>query len=87
MGRQILTPEVFDYLKKKKPNKKGEISLSETYADMVQDGQIIYGHEFEGTWMECGTKKEWLRSFLLFALTEHREAGELKAFLRKQKAI
>ena len=87
VGRFILTPEVFDFLKKKKPNKKGEISLTETFADMVLDGQIVYGHEFEGRWLECGTKAEWLKSFLLFALTEHPESAELHAFLRKQKAI
>ncbi|MDA1337155.1 MAG: sugar phosphate nucleotidyltransferase [bacterium] len=45
LGRRIITPEVFDYLKKTKPNKKGEIILFEALGDMVRDGKVVYGYE------------------------------------------
>jgi len=47
VGRYVLTAEVFEYLKKAKPNKKGEVSLTETFGQMVKDGKIIYGYECE----------------------------------------
>ncbi|MFC1663912.1 sugar phosphate nucleotidyltransferase, partial [Patescibacteria group bacterium] len=62
VGRYILTPEVFNYLKKAKPGKRGEIILSEVLAEMVKDGKIVYGYEFEGKWLECGSKESWLES-------------------------
>ncbi|TSC56005.1 MAG: UTP-glucose-1-phosphate uridylyltransferase [Parcubacteria group bacterium Greene0714_21] len=63
-GRRIITPDVFDYLKKAKPNKQGEISFGETLGDMVNEGRVMYGYELEGKWLECGNKKAWMRSNL-----------------------
>ena len=60
VGKYILTSEVFDYLKKAKPSKKGEIILAEVLEEMIGDGKIIYGYQFEGQWLECGTKEGWL---------------------------
>jgi len=41
VGRRVLTPEVFDYLKKAKPNKKGEVVLGEVLGEMAKDGKIL----------------------------------------------
>lgn len=63
-GRRIITPEVFSYLKKAKPNTRGEISFGETLGEMVQEGKMVYGYEIEGKWLECGNKKAWMKSNL-----------------------
>lgn len=63
-GRRIITPEVFDELRYAKPNKEGEISFGETLGNMVEKGKVLYGYELEGKWLECGSKKDWLRSNL-----------------------
>ena len=70
VGRRIITPEVFAYLKKAKPNKKGEIVLFEVLAQMVRDGKLIYGYELQGKWLECGNLKEWMRSNVYLALKD-----------------
>src|SRR3989344_3634722 len=44
-GKYILTPEVFNYLKKAKPSEKGEIILGEVFDAMLNDGLPIYGYE------------------------------------------
>ncbi|MBI2098555.1 MAG: UTP--glucose-1-phosphate uridylyltransferase [Candidatus Wildermuthbacteria bacterium] len=87
MGRSIITPEVFDYLKKAKPNKKGEISLTETFGQMVKDGKIIYGHQCEGRWWECGNKEDWLKSFVYFAAKHPQFGKEVRKFMREEKLI
>ncbi|MDP6704641.1 MAG: sugar phosphate nucleotidyltransferase, partial [archaeon] len=69
VGRHVLTSDVFAYLKKAKPNKRGEISLTEALGEMVKDGKIIYGYEVEGRWWDCGTMPSWLKSQLYFTLT------------------
>lgn len=85
VGKYILTPEVFDYLKKAKPSKKGEIFLAEVFDKMLSDGKIIYGYEIKGEWLECGDKAKWLKSFFYLALKDPRFAEELKQYLKTIK--
>ncbi|MEK7510235.1 MAG: UTP--glucose-1-phosphate uridylyltransferase [Patescibacteria group bacterium] len=87
VGRSILTPEVFEYLKRARPNKKGEISLSETLGDMVKDGKIVYGYEFEGRWVECGTKEKWMHSFVYFAARHPKFGKGIRSFLKEEKLL
>lgn len=84
-GRCIITSEVFDYLKKARPNKRGEISLSETFGQMVKDGKIIYGYECEGRWWECGNKEDWLKSFVYFAAHHPQFGKEVRKFIKEEK--
>lgn len=88
VGRYILTPEVFDYLKKAKPTKRGEIILAEVFNNqMLRDGKVIYGYEFEGNWLECGDKIRWLKSNLYFSLKHPKFGPELKNYLKELKII
>ncbi len=87
VGRYILTPEVFEYLKKAKPNKGGEIILAEVLNKMLLEGKNIYGYEFEGKWLECGTKSEWLKTHAYLSLQDSRFGQEIKKFLKENKSI
>jgi UTP--glucose-1-phosphate uridylyltransferase len=85
VGKHVLTPEVFQYLKKAKPTKKGEIILAEVLGKMLDEGKIIYGYELRGEWLECGDKAKWLKSFLYFALRDPRFKDELKQYIKTIK--
>lgn len=85
VGKYILTPEVFSYLKKAKPSQKGEIILAEVLDKMLKDGKVVYGYEFEGEWLECGNKIEWLKSHLHFSLKDPQFGPELRKFLKEKK--
>lgn len=82
IGRRIITKEVFQYLKKAKP-KRGEISLTETLAEMVKKKKEILGLEIEGKWLECGNKLSYLKSNLYLCLKSKRFGPELRKFLGK----
>jgi len=85
IGKRIITEEVFDYLKKARPQKSGEIGLTNILAEMVEDGKMVYGYEIEGKWLECGDKIGWLKSHLYLSL-KHPQFGEkLKNFLKEEK--
>ncbi len=87
VGKYVLTPEVFEYLAKSKPGKRGEIILAEALDKMLKDGKIIYGYEFEGEWLECGNKLGWLQAFLYLSL-RHKEYGpKLKKYLKEIKNL
>lgn len=89
VGKYILTPEVFQYLKKARPkghpSQKGEIILAEVFDKMLSDGKIIYGCELKGEWLECGDKLKWLKSFFYLALKDPRFKNELKQYLKTLK--
>jgi len=85
VGKYILTSEVFEYLNKIQPSKSGEIILAKALDKMVEDGKIIYGYEFEGEWLECGTKDGWLECHF-YLVSQHPKFGpKLKEFLKKIK--
>ena len=83
VGKYILTPEVFEYLKKAKPSDKGEIILGEVFDAMLKEGKLIYGYEFEGKWLECGDKIGWLKSNLYLALKHPKFGNSLKQYLKE----
>jgi len=83
VGKRIITEEVFDYLKKAKQSEKGEIYLTEVIAEMVKDGKIVYGYEFEGKWLECGNKLGWLESHLYLSLKHPQFGDKLKKILKE----
>ena len=85
VGKYILTPDIFGYLKNAKPSKKGEIILAEVFDKMLNDGKMIYGYELKGEWLECGDKEKWLKSFFYFALRDPRFAKELKDYIKTIK--
>jgi UTP--glucose-1-phosphate uridylyltransferase len=85
VGKYVLTPDVFAYLKKAKPSKKGEIILAEVLDKMLQEGKTIYGYELKGEWLECGDKLKWLKSFFYFALNDPKYKEELRKYLKTLK--
>ncbi len=85
VGKYILTPEVFDYLKKTQPNARGEIILADALEKMIEDGKMIYGYEFEGEWWECGNVEAYLESNFHFSLQHPQFGPELKKFLKQMK--
>lgn len=82
-GRYILTPEVFEYLRKAKPAHRGEIILADIFSAMINEGKVIYGYEVEGEWLECGDKARWLKSNLYFSLNNAKYSLEFKEYLKK----
>lgn len=66
VGKWLLTPEIFYYLKKTK-SQNGEILLANALRDMLKDEKEIFGVEAQGKWLECGTKESWMESFLYLA--------------------
>jgi UTP--glucose-1-phosphate uridylyltransferase len=85
MGRHILTPDVFAYLKKAKPGKKGEIVLAEVLSTMLEEGKQIYGYELAGEWLECGDKLKWMKSFFYLTLKDSKYREEMKDYLKTIK--
>jgi len=74
LGRYILTPEVFDYLRDLKPGYGGEIQLTDALRLMCKD-RDIYGMLYTGKRYDIGNKLEWLKANVELALRDE-ELGE-----------
>ena len=85
VGKRVITPEVFEFLKKNPPSGRGEIGLTEALAKMIEEGKEVYGCEIEGKWLECGNKLAYLKSNLYLSLKHPQFGKELRKFLKKER--
>lgn len=59
VGRYILTPAIFDKIKRTKKGAGGEIQLTDAIAALMADEQVL-AYEFEGRRYDCGSKLGFL---------------------------
>ena len=54
IGRYILTPEIFEIIKKIKPGKNGELQITDALCEQAKNGMVI-AYKFEGKRFDCGS--------------------------------
>ena len=67
-GRYILTPDIFDILKKIKPGKSGEIEITDALLSQVNQGKVI-AYKFKGQRFDCGSVQGYLKATNHFSKT------------------
>ena len=82
VGRYILTPEIFDALKRTPPGKKREIQLTDAM-QLLLERQAMYACEFDGIRYDTGTPSGWLEATIAFALKHPVHGQEIRRYLRK----
>jgi len=86
IGRYVLQPEVFGYLKRMERGVGGEIQLTDSLAKLIDDGIACHGLRFEGRRFDCGAKAGFLQANVAFALERADLRGDLMAFLENPSA-
>lgn len=54
IGRYILTPDIFDILRRTKPGKNGEIQITDAIAEQARQGRVL-ALRFRGRRFDCGS--------------------------------
>jgi UTP--glucose-1-phosphate uridylyltransferase len=54
IGRYILTPDIFDILRKTKPGKSSEIQITDALLSQAKKGKVI-AYKFKGRRFDCGS--------------------------------
>ncbi|MEA1880465.1 MAG: UTP--glucose-1-phosphate uridylyltransferase GalU [Campylobacterota bacterium] len=54
IGRYILTPDIFDILRKTQPGKSGEIQITDALLKQATEGNVI-AYKFNGKRFDCGS--------------------------------
>jgi UTP--glucose-1-phosphate uridylyltransferase len=66
IGRYILTPDIFHILKNTRPDKNGEIQITDALLEQAKKGEVI-AYKFKGKRFDCGNIKGFIDANNFFA--------------------
>jgi UTP--glucose-1-phosphate uridylyltransferase len=66
IGRYILTPDIFDILKKIKPDKNKELQITDALLKQAKQGKVL-AYKFNGKRFDCGSVEGYVRAINYFA--------------------
>ena len=66
IGRYILTPDIFNILKNIKPDKSGEMQITDALKVQAKQGKVI-AYKFKGKRFDCGSVNGYLEATNYFA--------------------
>ncbi|SAK69714.1 UTP--glucose-1-phosphate uridylyltransferase GalU [Caballeronia ptereochthonis] len=81
VGRYVLMPRVFDFLRKQKPGAGGEIQLTDAIAALLAQEQVL-AFRYRGKRFDCGSKLGYLKATVEFALRHPEVRDEFERYLR-----
>lgn len=83
LGRYVLEPEIFSYLKNTKPGKGGEIQLTDAILAMKNNGGKLYAYNFDGLRYDTGDKFGMFVANVEFGLRHEELKDRVKEYLKK----
>ena len=83
LGRYVLEPEIFKYLKETKPGKGGEIQLTDAILKMKNAGHKLYGYDYDGIRYDTGDKFGMFKATVEMALRHDELKDEVRDYLKK----
>jgi UTP--glucose-1-phosphate uridylyltransferase len=81
IGRYVLSPDIFDALRKTKRGKGGEIQLTDALR-ILNRNRKMFACDFEGTRYDLGNKFDYMRASVEFALNHPEVSGRFREYLR-----
>jgi UTP--glucose-1-phosphate uridylyltransferase len=90
IGRYVLTPEIFDCLRRTQPGVGGELQLTDAINILAQE-QAVYAYVFEGGRFDVGNKLDYLKATVELA-SEREDIGPafrdwLTEFVERKKLV
>ncbi len=83
IGRYILTPDVFDAIKRTEKGAGGEIQITDAMRLMLKEGKPFYAVKLEGTRHDAGNKLGFLKATVEFALKREDLGKDFREYLRE----
>ena len=85
VGRYILTPRIFDHLRKLTPGAGGELQLTDAIASLLKE-EAVLAHQYDGVRYDCGSKLGYLKATVEFGLRHPEVSADFKAYLEARFA-
>ena len=80
IGRYLLTPEIFPILAEQKPDKSGEIQLTDAINTMNKT-QSVLAHVFNGDRYDVGNKLSYLETSIIYGLKHPETKDALRKYI------
>ena len=81
LGRYILTPDIFEILRRVQPGKGGEIQLTDALR-LMADREAVYAYTFSGRSYDTGNKLGFLKANVEYALRREDLGEAFREYLR-----
>ena len=85
VGRYVLTPGIFDQLRKTRPGAGGEIQLTDAIQSLLANEQVL-AYRYHGKRFDCGSKLGYLKATVEFALRHPEVKAGFEAYLNAKLA-
>jgi UTP--glucose-1-phosphate uridylyltransferase len=80
IGRYVLTPEIFDALRRTEPGVGGEVQLTDAINVLAQE-QAVYAYVFENGRFDIGNKLDYLKATVELGIDREDIGDEFREFL------
>lgn len=84
LGRYVLTSEIFDKISQIKPDKRGELQVTDALRLLADEGKLCT-YDFEGYRYDMGSKAGAVQATISYALEHPDTSKETKEFLKGLK--
>jgi UTP--glucose-1-phosphate uridylyltransferase len=81
-GRYVLTSDIFEYLRRTRPGRNGEIQLTDAMRMMVKE-RPMYGLRLDGRRCDIGNKEGFVKTNIEFALKHDDMVGNLRRYIKQ----
>ncbi|VXC33815.1 glucose-1-phosphate uridylyltransferase [Burkholderia sp. 8Y] len=85
VGRYVLMPRIFEFLRSQKPGAGGEIQLTDGIETLLSQEQVL-AYRYRGKRFDCGSKLGYLKATVEFALRHPEVRDDFADYLRAQFA-
>lgn len=82
LGGAVFTPEIFRALEKAKPSLGGEIYYVDG-VNILTRREKVYAHQLTGRWWDTGSKAEYIKANIHFALQHQDLQKSIREYIRK----
>jgi UTP--glucose-1-phosphate uridylyltransferase len=83
VGRYVLMPRIFEFLRKQQPGAGGEIQLTDAIQALLKEEQVL-AFRYRGQRFDCGSKLGYLKATVEFALRHPEVMKEFDGYLRER---
>jgi UTP--glucose-1-phosphate uridylyltransferase len=80
IGRYVLTPEIFDCLRRTHPGVGGELQLTDAISMLAKE-QAVYAYVFDGGRFDVGNKLDYLKATIELAIDREDIGKEFRSWL------
>ncbi len=81
-GRYVLTADIFKYISRVKPDKSGEVQLTDAMKMMIKN-RPMYGLQLNGKRCDIGNKQGFVKTNIEFALKREDMAENMRAYIKQ----